>query len=246
MQCIFSRKIIMKKVVYILFSCIMIAVSLYLCIYLDKKTYKVDVLKYTKSLNTSLMNSIKIEKEETKEEPVSETIEEQEEIVVKEQTKEVKKIKEKQEIVEEKQETTPASTIVETPKEEIKTGEIESVYVGLRFQGSMSAYGRDCCGSNPGMTSSGFDLKTSLYYYDNTYGNLRVLASDKNFKLYSVIKINDPIDGQYNAIVLDRAGSVIGLNKTKKFDLAVESESFAANSYGIHRNVTFEVLRVGR
>ena len=231
----------MKKVVYILFSCIMIALSLYLCIYLDKKTYKAEILKYTKSLNTSLMNSIKIEKEEEedKEEPVSETIEEQEEKVVKEQTKEVKKTTEKKE-------TTPASTIIETPKEEIKTGEIESVYVGLRFQGSMSAYGRDCCGSNPGMTSSGFDLKTSLYYYDNTYGNLRVLASDRNFKLYSVIKVSDPIDGEYNAIVLDRAGSVIGLNKTKKFDLAVESESFAAGSYGIHKNITFEVLRVGR
>ena len=194
------------------------------------------------------MNSIKIEKveEEDKEEPVSETIEKQEEKVVKEQTKEVKKTTEKKETIVEKQETKPASTIIETPKEEIKTGEIESVYVGLRFQGSMSAYGRDCCGSNPGMTSSGFDLKTSLYYYDNTYGNLRVLASDRNFKLYSIIKVSDPIDGEYNAIVLDRAGSVIGLNKTKKFDLAVESESFAAGSYGIHKNITFEVLRVGR
>ena len=238
----------MKKVVYILVSCIMIALSLYLCIYLDKKTYKAEILKYTKSLNTSLMNSIKIEKveEEDKEEPVSETIEKQEEKVVKEQTKEVKKTTEKKETIVEKQETKPASTIIETPKEEIKTGEIESVYVGLRFQGSMSAYGRDCCGSNPGMTSSGFDLKTSLYYYDNTYGNLRVLASDRNFKLYSIIKVSDPIDGEYNAIVLDRAGSVIGLNKTKKFDLAVESESFAAGSYGIHKNITFEVLRVGR
>ena len=226
----------------------MIGISLYLCIKLDRKNYKVEVLKNTDTLNTSLIRKISIEKQEDNNE------EEQEETLIE---KEVKKEETKQEIKQEKKYETPnqneqvkpASTIVdETPtkQEEVKTGTIEGVYVGLRFIGSMSAYGKDCCGSNPGMTSSGFDLKTSLYYYDSTYGNLRVLASDRNFKLYSVIKVSDPIDGTYNAIVLDRAGSIIGLNKTKKFDLAVESEAFAANNYGIHSNITFEVLRVGR
>ena len=48
------------------------------------------------------------------------------------------------------------------------------------------------------------------------------------------------------AIVLDRAGRKIGLNEAKKFDLAVESESFASSNYGIHSNIVFEVIRVGR
>lgn len=233
----------MKKILYIIFSCIMIAASLYLSIYLNKKTYKAEIFKYTKTLNTSLFTPIKTEitmekedenKEETKEEKVSE--------------QEIKKVEEIQNNVAVKEETREVSTIIEEqkPQEEIKTNNIDRVYVGLRFSGSMSAYGSDCCGSNPGMTSSGFDLKKSLYYSDGTYGNLRVLASDKNFPLYSVIKISDPKDGTYMAIVLDRAGSVIGLNKTKKFDLAVESESFAANNYGIHSNIVFEVIRVGR
>ncbi len=233
----------MKKILYIIFSCIMIAASLYLSIYLNKKTYKAEIFKYTKTLNTSLFTPIKTEitmekedenKEETKEEKVSE--------------QEIKKVEEIQNNVAVKEETREVSTIIEEqkPQEEIKTNNIDSVYVGLRFSGSMSAYGSDCCGSNPGMTSSGFDLKKSLYYSDGTYGNLRVLASDKNFPLYSVIKISDPKDGTYMAIVLDRAGSIIGLNKPKKFDLAVESESFALKTYGIHSDIVFEVIRVGR
>lgn len=225
----------------------MIFTSLYLCLKLDRKNYKVKILKNTDSLNTVLIRKINIEKEEDNSD------EENQEEQIKEENKEEKKQEIKQEKKYEppvqREQVEPVSTIVpETPpkQEEIKTGTIDSVYVGLRFTGSMSAYGKDCCGSNPGMTSSGFDLKTSLYYYDSTYGNLRVLASDRNFKLYSVIKVNDPREGTYNAIVLDRAGSIIGLNKTKKFDLAVESEDFAANNYGIHSNITFEVLRVGR
>lgn len=235
----------MKKLLSIFFSAIMIAVSLYLCIYLNDKTFNSNIHNYTKVTNTSLLSSVKnahpeeINKEDT-EEHKTEKVEEK---IVISNSESNNKIQEKEEELKE------VSTVVEENSkktEEIKTGTIDSVYVGLRFTGSMSAYGRDCCGSNPGMTSSGFDLKTSLYYYDSTYGNLRVLASDTNFKLYSVIKVSDPRDGTYNAIVLDRAGSVIGLNKPKKFDLAVESEAYASNNYGIHNNITFEVLRVGR
>ena len=231
----------------------MIVLSLYLSIQLNDKKYKTKIIKNTDSLNTALIRKVKIEEKKKieEEEIAAENNEEKKsenKLEVKETPQEVKneikQSKSEEKIIEEK--VVETSIVVEEKQEEIKTGNIDSVYVGLRFNGSMSAYGRDCCGSNPGMTSSGFDLKTSLYYYDSTYGNLRVLASDKNFKLYSVIKVSDPRDGTYNAIVLDRAGSIIGLNKTKKFDLAVESESFASNTYGIHSNVTFEVLRVGR
>ena len=143
----------------------------------------------------------------------------------------------------------PASTIIDHNNQQQEVKPTEGVYVGLKFTGSMTAYGKDCCGSDPsrqGITASGYDLKQSLTYNDPTYGSVRIVASDRNFKLYSIIKVDDPVDGSYNAIVLDRAGSVIGLNKTKKFDLAVESENFASSSYGVHKNVTFQVLRIGK
>ena len=39
----------------------------------------------------------------------------------------------------------------------------------------------------------------------------------------------------------------LGISKESEIvDLAVESESFAANNYGVHKNVVFEVLRVGK
>ena len=114
----------------------------------------------------------------------------------------------------------------------------------------MTAYGRDCCSSDvelQGKTSSGYNLRINgKTYHDKQYGELRILASDKSFPLYSVIKITDPKDGIYNAIVLDRAGSNIGINKKYLFDLVVESQEYARLNYGIHSNVKFEVLRLGK
>ena len=201
-------------------------------------TIKTDVI----TLNTALLNNTYIENVETEEEPKKEENSSNKEIVVN-KPNENKKIESNTQIIE------PASTTVENEQPPVQPQTLDGVYVGLKFTGSITAYGKDCCGSDPsrwGITASGYDLKQSLTYNDSTYGNVRIVASDKNFKLYSIIQINDPIDGSYKAIVLDRAGSVIGLNKTKKFDLAVESEAYAASSYGVHKNVSFEVLRVGR
>lgn len=126
----------------------------------------------------------------------------------------------------------------------------EGVYKGLTLTGSMTAYGRDCCSSDPnlqGRTSSGYNTKKDgMIYHDSEYGNVRILATSTDFKLYSIIKINDPIDGVYNAIVLDRAGGNIGIGKKYLFDLVVESQEYARSNYGVHRNIKFEVLRVGR
>ncbi len=126
----------------------------------------------------------------------------------------------------------------------------EKVYVGSKLSGSMSAYGRDCCSSDPalqGITASGYNIKTNgMYYYDALYGRVRILASDKNFPLYSIIKVNDPIDGEYKAIILDRGDKNIGFDRRFMFDLVVESQDWARLYYGVHKNINFEILRLGK
>ena len=130
-------------------------------------------------------------------------------------------------------------------------GSSEKAYVGYKFSGSMSAYGRDCCSSNPdywGQTASGFNIYTNgMYYNDSEYGRGRILAASKDdFYLYSVMQVNDPIDGAYRAIVLDRGDKNIGIGRRFVFDLVVESQEWARLHYGVHRNVDFEVLRLGK
>lgn len=128
----------------------------------------------------------------------------------------------------------------------------DKVYVGSKLNGSMSAYGRDCCSSDPnkqGHTASGYNIKLSgMYYNDAEYGRVRILAADKNFKLYSIIKVNDPLDGEYKAIILDRGDSNIGIAEDRLyiFDLVVESQEWARRKYGVHENVEFEILRIGQ
>ena len=228
-----SKKIFIYGFSVLTIILVVIALTIY------QENYNLKVKTTSQNLNTSLLNNVAIVHEEPEDEVAEEKIENE----VIEVKNNVKKEVKQQEVIE------PASTVVENNSNPVQPQSLDGVYVGLKFTGSMTAYGKDCCGSDParqGITSSGYDLKQSLTYNDPTYGSVRIVASDKNFKLYSIIQVNDPIDGSYKAIVLDRAGSVIGLNKTKKFDLAVESEAYAASSYGVHNNVSFEVLRVGR
>ena len=215
---------LLRKIKNISITIICIAVTLILVFSLtksNKEQYFLNIKNDIRNLNTSLLNNVYIQEE-----------------------KEDNNIQQKN-----KEKVEPASTIIEHNSQQQEVKPTEGVYVGLKFTGSMTAYGKDCCGSEPsrqGITASGYDLKQSLTYNDPTYGSVRIIASDRNFKLYSIIKVDDPVDGSYNAIVLDRAGSIIGLNKVKKFDLAVESENFASSSYGVHKNVSFEVLRIGK
>ena len=233
-----------KNIVTCLFGLVFIVCSLLISIKTGHDEYYSSIKNDVRNLNTSLLNNtyIAIVEEEKAEELVNQE-EDNDKTTVVTKTVENKKVENSSPKVE------PASTVVENNPTPVPNESLDGVYVGLKFTGSMTAYGKDCCGSDParqGITSSGYDLKQSLTYNDPTYGSVRIVASDKNFKLYSIIGVNDPIDGSYKAIVLDRAGSVIGLNKTKKFDLAVESEAYASSNYGVHKNVSFEVLRVGR
>lgn len=199
------------------------------------ENYKVELTNSIKQINTNLLvreviatNQTKNEKEEEK--PI---LEEKSTILVEDKKEETVSTQ------------LPSSDDIPKANEE-KTG----IYIGKTLTGNMTAYGRDCCSSNKalqGRTASGYNLMESgKTYNDIEYKEVRILASDSNFPLYTIIKVTDPIDGVYNAIVLDRGGGQIGLNKKYLFDLVVESQSFAKANYGVHKNIKFEVLRIGK
>lgn len=112
------------------------------------------------------------------------------------------------------------------------------------YYGPLTAYGPDCVGCI-GYTASGLNvLNGNIYYNDNEYGNLRIVAADKSLPFGTVVKISaiDGIDDEILAIVLDR-GSAIGFNRLVYFDLLYPNEK--ATEYFGKRNATFEILRRG-
>ncbi len=125
------------------------------------------------------------------------------------------------------------------------------------FTGSLTGYGPDCYGCG-GRTSTGYDLRENIYYDDTEYGTIRIVAADKYFPFYSIIRISN-VQGMepFIAIVLDRGGNVgwhrnsetgeIMFNSQKGtlFDLAFTTEK-DPNILGKTNNVKFEVLRSGK
>ena len=110
--------------------------------------------------------------------------------------------------------------------------------------GTLTGYGPDCVGC-VGKTSTGFNLNESIYYEDNEFGTVRILAADPSFPFYSIIRIsNVPGMDSFLGIVLDRGGNV-GYGRGTLFDLAFNSES-DPNLIPLTRNVTFELLRSGK
>lgn len=117
--------------------------------------------------------------------------------------------------------------------------------------GNLTGYGPDCAGCS-GITSTGHNLYEDIYYDDNEYGSVRILAADGIFPFYSIFRVSG-ISGMdpFIAIVLDR-GSTVGIENCRSsqgcltmFDLAFATES-DPNIIGKTANVTFELLRNGR
>lgn len=230
----------MKKIINItnIFLFLIIVSLIYHIGRQTNNTYKAVITNDLKSINTTKLNVVSPTNKGTEKETSD-----KEEV----KTDDSPKI----EINTKKEVTTDNSKEIAQKNVIPKTSENDNeIRVGTVLTGNMTAYGRDCCSSDveqQGKTSSGYNLRINgNTYHDKQYGELRILASDKSFPLYSVIKITDPKDGIYNAIVLDRAGSNIGINKKYLFDLVVESQEYARLSYGIHSNVKFEVLRLGK
>ena len=175
--------------------------------------------------------------------------------------------KKEEPIEEEQQQSEVKETNNEETKETVKQEEESNVTPLIRdfsdkavletFTGSLTGYGPDCYGCG-GKTSTGYDLRENIYYEDSEYGTIRILAADKYFPFYSIIRVsNVPGIDPFIAIVLDRGGDVgwyrnfvsgeimFDSQKGTLFDLAFTTEK-DPNILGKTNNVKFEVLRSGK
>lgn len=264
----------MKKFIYILNIFLLLLIPT--TIFTGGKKYTINYEADTKTTTKMIKTTVLLDRSNKKKEEVEQALkeielQEEKEREKEEQERKAKEIVVKQVTVAEKvveevsslassagaSDATNNSDHTESKKEDnignsttVTINPSEKVYVGAKLTGSMSAYGRDCCSTDPskqGFTASGYNIKLNgMYYQDAVYGRVRILAADTNFKLYSIIKVNDPLDGQYTAIVLDRGDKNIGIDRKFMFDLVVESQEWAKYNYGVHKNINFEILRIGR
>lgn len=110
--------------------------------------------------------------------------------------------------------------------------------------GNLTGYGANCYGCS-GYTAAGHNLNESMYYDDNEFGTVRILAADPSFPFYSIFRIsNVPGMDDFIGIVLDRGGNV-GFNRGTLFDLAFINEK-DPGIIGLTPNVKFEMLRNGK
>lgn len=113
----------------------------------------------------------------------------------------------------------------------------------VKFDGVMTGYGPDCegCGGRTGCPPAQNVRNGNIYFKDNEYGKVNIVATDRRIPCGSIIKItNSSIAKEVVAIALDRGGAI----KENKMDFLVETESKASKKIGKQR-VTYEIVRWG-
>ena len=108
--------------------------------------------------------------------------------------------------------------------------------------GKLSRYGPDCYLCTGYLAYGLYVGSGTIYYNDNYYGNVRILAGDKSYPFGTIVRVSYDMES-FLGIVLDRGGS-IGFNGKALFDLLYLNE-YLANKDGINYNTKFELLRYG-
>ncbi len=114
----------------------------------------------------------------------------------------------------------------------------------VSFVGTMTGYGPDCvgCGGRVGCPPRQDVRNGNIYFNDNEYGTVRIVATDKRIPCGSIVRISnfsfqeEPII----AIALDRGGAIV--NNTMDLLYASESET---NAIGRQYNIQFDIIRWG-
>ncbi len=133
------------------------------------------------------------------------------------------------------------SNVEQEENNEEKEQQVNDYKVLETFTGTLTGYGPNCYGCS-GITSSGYDVSNTITYNDKDFGEVRIVAADDYFSLYTIVRItNIPNSEPIIAIVLDRGGNV-GFNRGTLFDLLFSSEQEALPRT---ENITFEILRKG-
>ena len=107
--------------------------------------------------------------------------------------------------------------------------------------GNISAYS-----AKKGVLASGKTVtNNNVLYKDNTYGEVYIVAGDESYPYGTIVKIKDLDYFQKDiyAIVLDR-GEAIGKDKNALFDILFENDN-NARGFGLKKNVTCEIIRIG-
>lgn len=113
----------------------------------------------------------------------------------------------------------------------------------IKFNGTMTGYGPDCvgCGGRVGCPPSQNVTNGNVFFNDNEYGTIRIVASDKRIPCGTIVKItNSTVGDEVVAIVLDRGGAIKGT----LMDFLVPTEQEASRTIG-RQNVTYEIVRWG-
>ena len=224
----------MKRTIYIINAILFMGCCLLV------STTTPDVKDIDVNNKITYVNSDAIKKEEVIEvAPVEivEEVEEEPEVVEEEVQEEVVEEEPKEEVVVGKDEVIEDNTPIDSkPSEEVY---VPSITVGSTFKGTMSGYGSDI----GNYTASGHYIGDSIYYPDSTYGDIRILAGDKSIPFGTVIEVSNSNAGSFIGIVLD-TGRNIGFDRLYDFDVLFETSREALN-YGVSRNVSFKILRVG-
>lgn len=114
----------------------------------------------------------------------------------------------------------------------------------VSFTGSMTAYGPDCKGCNYRTSCPPRqNLKNgNVYFNDNNYGKVRILAADSRIPCGTIIKISNICitDNYVYGVVLDRGSAITGT----KMDIMYESEK-KASSFGFQHKIKYEIVRWG-
>ena len=112
----------------------------------------------------------------------------------------------------------------------------------LEFDGTITGYGPDCVGCSGILACPPHQnvLNNNIYYNDNTYGIVKILAADDSIPCGSIIKVSNYDNSEFLGIVLDRGRDIKGLT----MDLLFESEK--TNAYlGRRYNINFKIERWG-
>ena len=222
-----------KNKLIVIFNWSLLFVLPIILLTVNVETNKTSAKISPKELSTSIM--FKTEKSNaivaTNIDEVDNKIEEQEE--VKEEVKKVEVTKEtqKEEIKEEQKE------VVSQPVYEEKSDVLKS------YTGKMSFYNANCTGCS-GITSTGIDVSDGrLYYYDNNYGNVRIIAAGPEIKKWSIVRLmNTSLGSNVLAIVLD-IGGAIGEGRTFLIDMLTNSDE---KKDGLQKDIVVEVIRDGK
>ena len=148
--------------------------------------------------------------------------------------------KEKISVVEIKEEV--KETVQTDIKQEPEVTPVQKTDVLETFSGKLSYYTANCNGCS-GYASGYYVGDGRLYYHDNTYGDVRIIAAGPEIARYSIVRIkNSSLGSNVIAIVLDRGGD-IGQGRKFLIDMLTnDSESKG----GVEQNIVVELLRKGR